>query len=372
MQTAANKSFLDTIFSSKENLGIRCFPNYPKLYQQLAFGLIVNRATEHAARIWGGKLVAVAEHAYPIQDNETLKEAAELLVALPAQAGYRGMAYYYRGLYALRQREYDRAHVLFSRVIEQGSPAYRSRALVSLGRVYLREGDLEASRAATLEAARLASDHCRSALAAVTTGVNIAILDSISGDHRRALESLETLFPVAQMMGPQHPHEYYSYLNSLAVEMGEAGRFEEAGNIIGMVLRSPIALHYPELYETRDEIVKKAGRATWSVAAIGQTAFRPDNLLQLPAASERDVCHIENPFSNPSTGLPARVLKFKTSRKRIRAEATPGSGSDSDATLKPLSKKQKVIRIVDLITNNLTDDQLDKILSYVVTVAPDK
>ena len=50
------------------------------------------------------------------------------------------------------------------------------------------------------------------------------------------------------------PHLYFVYLNSLAVELGEAGRKYEARNIIRHVIASPFAFAYPEWRETGEDL----------------------------------------------------------------------------------------------------------------------
>src|SRR5579862_5955933 len=133
MQTATKNSLLTIENSSRQNFGIRCFPNYPKLYQQLALSLIANRKDQQVLRCLGKKLVAIGQHAYSIRDTETLREAASLLSTLPDH-GHRTTGLYYRGLCALRDEECPEARRLFSQVIECGSPTDRAKAFVSLGR----------------------------------------------------------------------------------------------------------------------------------------------------------------------------------------------------------------------------------------------
>ena len=50
----------------------------------------------------------------------------------------------------------------------------------------------------------------------------------MEGDHKGALRYLESIYPLARMAGSLQPYTYYDYLNTLAVEMSEVGRIEEA------------------------------------------------------------------------------------------------------------------------------------------------
>jgi hypothetical protein len=55
----------------------------------------------------------------------------------------------------------------------------------------------------------------------------------------------------------------YDYLNSLAVELAETGRIEEAKDAIGIALRSPFADRYPNWTATRGEIADKERRTSY-------------------------------------------------------------------------------------------------------------
>jgi tetratricopeptide (TPR) repeat protein len=373
MHRATNNSFLVTERSSKEFIGITSLPNCPRLYQELAFSLILERSKHESFTRFGNMLVAAAEYAYPIYDNESLKEAALLLTTLPLPNSYRNTGLYYQGLCAVRQRDYRQARAIFNTLVERGDPTNRARALISLGTIYHALGDLENGLGGYLEAMRaLTLDDCHNPLPFILAKLNIAIHDSDVGNHRQSLQSLEGIFPIVQMMGPRHPQEYYSFLNGLAVELGEAGRFEEARNVIKLVLRSPIAHAYPQWFATRDEIIEKEGRASRSKVVIWRGTAAPNNILHLPApAPEAGPELVESP-PDLSPRIRARILKFKNSKKRTGIGMARSKDSEPEEPAKQLSRKQKVIRIVELVTNNLTDKQLDQILDAIEDIAPEK
>ncbi|HEY3136596.1 MAG TPA: hypothetical protein VGL29_11270 [Blastocatellia bacterium] len=100
------------------------------------------------------------------------------------------------------------------------------------------------------------------------------MINGLEGNHRGAVALLETLFPLACSVRASQPHLYYDYLNSLAVELCEVERLEEARNVSKVVLASPFAPAYPEWQETREEIELKARRASRWVVAIQRSEER--------------------------------------------------------------------------------------------------
>src|SRR4029077_3907719 len=101
------------------------------------------------------------------------------------------------------------------------------------------------------------------------------------GNHRGALALLESLFPLANSMRSSQPHVYHDYLNSLAVELCEAGRLEEAKNVSQIVLASPYASAYPEWRDTREEIELRGLRASRSTVAVRRRSSEAKNLRSI-------------------------------------------------------------------------------------------
>ncbi len=99
----------------------------------------------------------------------------------------------------------------------------------------------------------------------------IAIIQSIEGNHKGALQFLEGSFSLIRSISKHFPAHYYNYLNSLAVELGEVGRLNEAQVVCSIALASPFAPAYPEWAETRDELEAKRTSATPLIIAFSQT-----------------------------------------------------------------------------------------------------
>jgi hypothetical protein len=98
----------------------------------------------------------------------------------------------------------------------------------------------------------------------------IAVIKSIDGDHKGALEGLENLFPFVRLIALDSPHYYYAYFNARAVELGEIGRIEEAQQACRIALASPFHHQHSEMRRTAEEIAQKARRASRSTVAISR------------------------------------------------------------------------------------------------------
>ena len=96
----------------------------------------------------------------------------------------------------------------------------------------------------------------------------IAVIRSIHGDHKQALDDLEQLLPLVRVISKHYPSVYYQFLNSFAVELGEIGRINEAQSVCQITLASPFAQAYPQWLETRDELEAKRTAATPSIVAV--------------------------------------------------------------------------------------------------------
>lgn len=157
---------------------------------------------------------------------------------------------YYLGWCAYRKGEDARA--IFEQTISK-STTYKIKGLIALAAAEARNGDSDSELECYTEAAKYAD--CHTTL--VTSLRAIAVIKAREGCHRQALKDLENITPLVYRASPK---AYFDYLNSLAVELGEAGRKDEARNVIGHVLASPYAYAYPEWRETADEL-KPANRS---------------------------------------------------------------------------------------------------------------
>jgi hypothetical protein len=151
--------------------------------------------------------------------------------------------------------------------VEEATPQYKVRALQAIGATYYEQGEVDAALPFYI-AARKAAVGC-DLMTLIESQRMIAVVRSIHGDHKQALKDIENLFPLVRVVAKRYAPLYYSFLNSLAVELGEVGRADEAQAVCAITLASPFAQAYPEWSETRDELEAKRAHVTPSVVAIG-------------------------------------------------------------------------------------------------------
>lgn len=214
----------------------------------------------------GERLAIIARHAYLAKKMDAVEQASQLMLALPIADQLEGIAKYYQALCTWRRGDISNARRSLEGVAEGSTPQYRARALQIIGLTHHDRCELDAALGFYIAAGK-ASLNC-DFLTHVESHRMMAVIRSCHGDHSQALEHLEKLFPSVRAAAKVFPVLYYDYLNSLAVELGEVGRLEEANAALSVSLASPFALAYPEWSETRDEIAAKRRAASPSVVAI--------------------------------------------------------------------------------------------------------
>jgi hypothetical protein len=367
MQTAAKNNLFLTDLSSKELLETR---NSGKLYQQIVLNLIGNLSVSSSNQAAGNLLVTLAEHASAVRQTGVMDEIGRLLLGLPFSKQHKAIGLYYRSLATLRQGDCAGARLSLETAFRNAPPFFKGKAMLSVSATFRREGDL-ASAWEACEEARLASrlNGSTDPLVSYLCQHNVAILKSALGDHGGALGDLEKLFPVARSLSTVHPQQYYSYLNSLAIELSEVGRTAEAQNICRITLASPLARAYPEWHETASEIgLSPAPKSTTITLVRSRMTFVANNVLHL-----RTDRNIGNSLSGRFRQLPeqqARVLSFTSWKTQMSRE--PLAKPKPRVSVGQMTRKQKIIRIVDLVCNEISDEQLDSILQAVERIAPDE
>jgi hypothetical protein len=199
-------------------------------------------------------------------------------------------------------------------VVDHILPGYRARAILGLADSYYLGGDFGQSASLAIDAARVAREE-QDYLTRCAALRHLAVIRSIHGDHNGSLKDLERLLPVVRSVaGPCSP-EYYAHLNSIAVELGEAGRLEEANAAVDVALRSPFSANYPGWRETKLELAAKQPKVfTPLVFALGalhppQEAIQPTREnLQAAELAAPEVKTSENPAVEVQT-RPAQAPK---------------------------------------------------------------
>jgi len=234
----------------------------PRLYQELLSGVVSYEAL-------GERIVKAIKLHHAFRHVDKVRELSQLLVNFPIKE-YRLIGQYYLLWCGCRENKYH-ARILES-VIEQ-SQTYKAKALQSRAAFEVYEGNpVQALYFYTesFKARPSVSEY-------IETIKAIAYVKSVEGFRKSALKDLESLIPILRHA---EPFAYYDILNSLAVELGESGRKDEARNIVRHVLASPFIHAYPEWRETADDL-KLPNR---SMVAFIPRSYLPRKVLPMPVS----------------------------------------------------------------------------------------
>jgi tetratricopeptide (TPR) repeat protein len=308
--------------------------NFPRFYQELLEGVLSYERL-------GNRLIALAERARAVRQWSSLSELAAMLINYPLK-DYQVIGQYYYGLGLCQNGlgELDKARVTLESVACNARPEYRAEAMLSLSAISWVNNKPEETFKYCLEAGKLGK------LNTALQGLRgVAVLKARVGDHKSALADLENL---RSLMRHAPLHIYFDYLNSLAVELGEAGRKDEARHIIRRVLASPYAWAYPEWQQTVEDL-RPASR---SFIVPNPPPLRIGNLLRMPATERTEPVKQDRPA--PIVSLQQWKMKMA---KREEYE--------KHAKDKPKTTSERVMYIMDRITTELTNEELDKVIEAI-------
>jgi len=373
MRRAANNLIYQTSISKQVHEVQAQLPP-GSFHQQFGLHLIRGISSHQRFVDLGEKLVGLAEQAYAFRRFDRLGELSQALLSLPLPREYRAAAGYFRGLELIRRGDVDGAKSVLEAVAAEPSHKFTARAIQSLGVTFHARGDSESALKLYIEAGCRAVETKRvDPVAAFASRKNIAVLRSEQGDHQGALADLRGMSQLAKVVGSIHAQAYYDYLNSLAVEFGELGHLEEAVRASRLSLSSPFAIAYPEWGQTFEEIASKRQRSSQSSGAVrpavikGQGNQEPvretPNLVQLPVAvGPPPASQVDRP--QPRTR--ARVLSFQRWKTTIKASGRPTPVGVAAGLRSRMTTGEKLIRLMDLISQDETDDEtIDRILDTV-------
>ena len=347
MQTTANISLVLTGVSSlKRSADLKTAISYGGFYQQLALELVSGVLTNEVLQGLGNRLVLLAEQAHAFRKSDILEQMSQILMTAPLSNEYEAIGLYYKALsiHRLGRGDTEQAARLLEQSAENAPCRYRVRAMISLGSDSLQKGDNQAALSLYRGAARfVSSNNVGDLYSTVHTHKMIATLSGEEGNHRGALSLLEKLFPLAHHIRTLQPHVYYDYMNSLAVELCEVGRLEEARNVSRIVLASPFAPAYPEWRETSTEIALRGRRASRATVAVTQKISETDiegNDAQLAV----EACAV----TAQATTEASNVITLPSVRLDVRREALEAGGQSIPA------------RVIDFPSRTTMSEQNDK------------
>jgi len=374
--TATNsRVFID--FSFGQLAEIEPQVSHAGLYQGIAQNLIRGLNTRHALAEFAAKIASVADDAYLIRQFDVVDYVARLLVNLPLSPQLESVGHYYQALTLNRATHGDivGAGSVFQRVADNAPPRYRGRAMLALGANSLRVGDHQGAIPFYREVTRIAKrDRIFDPMMIYTAGRMIAVIKGMNGSHLDAVADLEGMLPLVRMASSLQPYVYYDYLNTLAVELGELGRLEQARRASEIAIASPFARAYPEWRETFEDIEAKSQRSSRSIVGVRQSLSetdqirqpvsrtKADNLLRLPAPEPRAPDSRED-YPQDSR---ARVLNFQQWKTAIKASSRAIPEEVTPEQRRRMTTGEKLIRLMDLISQDETDDEtIDRILEAV-------
>lgn len=330
MQKAANNRHF---FISYSSLGKYADPfgeiSTREFYQQFGLGIITKKALCDFAE----NLTALADKAYFRRDLVALGQISQALINLPLPDQYHHRGIYYRGLLIKRQGRFDEARRLQEGLSETAPPEYRARAMLAAGAIAFDSGDLQSALSLSFEANRFFHHRdCRNHLIAIDSSRMIAVVKSVEGEHQTALRILENLAPLARFVGHKHPVVWHALHNSLAVELTELGRFEEARRHCNIALASPFVSAYPEWQETARTLAEKTRPATRLLLTIGSPepegaawSFSPASVFPsinpsprvIPLRAGGNIQRRHSTERKSSLQAPASVLPFRDKSVRL-------------------------------------------------------
>lgn len=241
----------------------------------LSRGIAHTADSRQALLLLAHKLVSVAETAYSCRDFIAIKEATDLLIALPiAQAQRAGL--WYQAVIDVQNGQNAQAVAILQNLMTdpQAPPRYRGRAFQSLGAFHLSSGNRELARQMFLESVRyIRKESPGDALVLADAVILHGLVRSDEGDIPQALKELASIESLVDKI--RNPHLTVFYNNNVAVDLQELGRLEEAAYYSRKACSSPVAYAYRGCQETAEEIRQQIAR-TKAVAVKKAVAWKAE------------------------------------------------------------------------------------------------
>jgi hypothetical protein len=326
-----------------------------EFYQQVAKGLIRGIYSKETINRLGNRLVALAHHAYTLRNIDVVEQTSQMLMSLPLSHNYRSIGSYYHSFYLRHNGQIAEARTLLERLADKVPHCYRGRVIMSLAGLVFDNGDYESALPLYVEAGHAAHEkNWCDWFTALTTQRMVAVLNSINGNQHRALADLEKLLPVAYAARTSYPHEFYNYLNSLAIELGESGRLKEARNVCKIVLASPYLSLYKEWRETGDEIALRGYRASRSLVVVNRRLPKLENVVSMPIREQSESISSEKPvrpFFHQQAGV-TFIREWKANMVKKR-----NGDKKDDKPKEELDDREMLLKIVQISTQKGLPDQ---------------
>jgi hypothetical protein len=313
----------------------------PQFYQQLLGGFVSYEQL-------GSRIIRKIKTAQAFRQVQKVREYGELLVNFPVKE-FRLIGQYYLVWCDCRESNYDTEEL--ERILEQTS-SYKTKVMLSLAAFEGYKGKMETSLrhyTETLKTSPSISDY-------IVLSRSIAALKAAEGFHKSALQNLESLIPLLKYAEPQ---VYYDFLNSYAVELGEAGRLYEARNICDLVLASPFAFAYPEWHATAEDL-RGASR---SRVAVNLSTLSNAKLFYLSAVERSTAAAEPAQPSSPASVISLPDWKMKMGKHPKGDHNDPPSREKS---CEEATEKDLCLRLLSLVVKkDLSIEQFYQVIEFV-------
>ena len=162
---------------------------------------------------------------------------------------------YYQSLYLYKSGQKELAREKLQRVLDEGQPVYKDKALLTLGAIEQSERNID-------EALKLRFAASKSEFISVhvEAAIGLASIFGSQGEHPKALEHLERVLPLISKLG--NAPLPFDVLNSYATELAEIGKIDLASEVITPVIVSPFTSAYRNWLDTARDIGEKSSRKT--------------------------------------------------------------------------------------------------------------
>ena len=204
----------------------------------------------------GRVLLSLARSASVNRQLARLEAICDLIFTFLPETHFANTALYYKARCLHQRGSTAEARLQLGSAIELAPEKYRPGAMLALACTYLDTGEISEFRSISREAAKAARGI--NLLSETQALRNVAVAHAILGDHKNALSMLVALSPVMREIGTHYPADLLNHQNNLAIELGEAGRVDEANSLIDSVLSSPLAENQPEWHDTKSELATKS------------------------------------------------------------------------------------------------------------------
>ncbi|MGA9771416.1 MAG: hypothetical protein WBV94_20450 [Blastocatellia bacterium] len=234
---------------------------------QNSFSFFISSSVQ--SEILARRIIALADIAYNLRQINELELLGRKLKSIK---GFEYIGAYYQGLAVENQGRGDlgQAQVLFEQAAAFAPGQFKARAILSLGAVEGYRGNTQ--KEAQYYARALSIDEA-DYYTRIETGRAVALLHALDGDHRRSIERLEAIYPLARRFAHANARLYLDVLNSLTVEYTDSGNLYAARQAFAPVIRSPLADSIQEYRETAREL-QEAAHKTVVVTVLARSSER--------------------------------------------------------------------------------------------------